>query len=210
MQRKGSTTKLLRKNIVAVRGNRRERLDQSSAIKDDEAVAGVFSKPTSLSRSDSTENITESDLYSSQELEIAYAAEKVEDWGKLLSAAQALIRQFPEHSLAWIYFGTACRNQGKKDDATAAFRRAITLKPELAASWFGLGLCHQNQGNHDDEVAAFHQAVVLKPDFLKAWSALVESYAHQGKRSEALNALDHLRKLDPLLADRLADSLSGK
>jgi hypothetical protein len=34
------------------------------------------------------------------------------------------------------------------------------------------------------------------------------AYLLQGKQSEALKALDHLRKLDPSLADKLADSLS--
>jgi Flp pilus assembly protein TadD len=167
-------------------------------------------KATSSDGRHSPEKSTESDIFSSEDFDRAYAAEKAEDWVELHKAAQVLLRQFPEHPLAWINLGTACRNQGKSDDALVAFRQATTLKPELPAAWLYLGLCHRNQGNHDDALAAYRQAIILKPDFSKAWSVLGESYAHQGKRLEALDALDHLRKLDPSQADKLADILSPK
>jgi len=68
----------------------------------------------------------------------------------------------------------------------------------------------RDQGKYDDAVAAYREAIKAKPDDSHAWFGLGMSYAMQGKRSEALDALNHLRRLDPSMADKLAGLLSPK
>jgi tetratricopeptide (TPR) repeat protein len=73
--------------------------------------------------------------------------------------------------------------------------------------WDSLGRNVAEQRKRAD--AAFRQAIKLKPDDPDAWYALGWAYGKQGKRTEAHDALDHLRKLNPSLADKLADFLSS-
>jgi tetratricopeptide (TPR) repeat protein len=85
-----------------------------------------------------------------------------------------------------------------------------TENAAAACAQFDLGISYEDQDKYDDAVAAYRQAIKLRPDYKAAWYALGLAYGKQGKRSEALNALDHIRKLDPSLADKLAGLLSPK
>jgi tetratricopeptide (TPR) repeat protein len=128
-----------------------------------------------------------------------------------VAACQQAVKLKPDDSQAWGNLGFFYQNQGKYDDAVTAFREAVRLQPDYFGAWHRLGgVLYWDQGNYNDAVAAYRQAIKLKPNDSKAWLGLGLSYAAQGKRSEALDALDHLRKLDPSQADKLADLLSSK
>ena len=68
--------------------------------------------------------------------------------------------------------GNELRDQGKLDEAIAAYRQAIGLKPELAEAHSNLGIALEDQGKLDEAVAAYRQAISIKPDFAEAYSNL--------------------------------------
>lgn len=238
----------------------------------------AFKQYTSSTGSDSVEKSAESDIFTSEELNRAMAAEEAKDWVEMLKAAKTLTRTFPDDPMAWHALGAAYTGQGKNDDAIAALRQAIELKHDFPDAWDSLGYCYRMQKKHGDAVAAYKQTVTLKPDYAEAWYNLGNayfdqnkfddavaayrrvtelkpdglqawlalglsyrrqekygdaviayeraiklkaddaqvwyklglSYAGHGKQTEALDTLDHLRKLDPSLADKLANLLSSK
>jgi tetratricopeptide (TPR) repeat protein len=75
---------------------------------------------------------------------------------------------------------------------------------------YTLAEAYVEAGNLDDAVADYREAIKLDADFSAAWYGLGLAYGKEGKGSEVLDALDHLRKLDPSLADKLAKILSNK
>lgn len=96
------------------------------------------------------------------------------------------------------------------DGFHSASRQATEVKPDTPDAWYNLAHRYREQGKHDDAETAFRQAIKIKPDYPEAWYCLSLTYGKQGKRTEALDALDHLRQLDPSQADKLADFLSSK
>jgi tetratricopeptide (TPR) repeat protein len=140
------------------------------------------------------------------------------DQGKYEQAVAAYrkaIKLRPDFVAAWLCLGTSYGEQGKHYDAVEALRQVVKLKPDYPEGWCDLALHYRELGKreqekYDDAVAASLQAIKLKPDYSDAWFNLGAAYGGRGKRSEALDALDHLRKLDPSWADKLAGILSRK
>jgi tetratricopeptide (TPR) repeat protein len=120
------------------------------------------------------------------------------------------IKLKPEFSGAWGFLGSCYQKQGKYDDAVTAYHQAIKLQPDDSYALCGLGNTYEAQSKCGEALEAYLEAIKQKPDDPHAWFKLGSLYQKQGKRSEALGALDHLRKLDPSLADKLAGFLSSK
>ena len=131
-------------------------------------------------------------------------------YDEAIAAYHQAIKLKPVFPDAWYAIGGTYGIHGQYADAEAAFRQAVKLRPDYAPAWFGLGVACDNQGKPDDAVTAYREAIKLKPDDPYAWFYLGRVYEAQGKQSEARDALDHLRKLDPSLADKLAGLLSSK
>ena len=64
--------------------------------------------------------------------------------------------------------GSALKDQGKLDEAVAAYREAIRLEPNHAQAYSGLVLALKAQGKLDEAVAAYREAIRLKPDNAEA------------------------------------------
>ena len=61
-----------------------------------------------------------------------------------------------------------CKDQGKLDEAVAAYRQAIGIKPDFAEAHSNLGNALKDQGKLDEAIAAYRQAIGIKPDYAEA------------------------------------------
>ena len=68
---------------------------------------------------------------------------------------------WPRPTTTW---AIALRDQGRLDEAIAAYHRAIELKPDHAEAHSNLGIALEDQGRLDEAIAAYHRAIALKPD----------------------------------------------
>jgi len=82
--------------------------------------------------------------------------------------------------------GSCLVRLGRLPEATACFRRAISLNPSVASVHQNLGLALLHQSNFDAAMGAFQQAIVLDP------ANATHSYANLG--------LIHLRRSEPAQA----------
>jgi tetratricopeptide (TPR) repeat protein len=80
----------------------------------------------------------------------------------------------------------ALKEQGKVDEAVAAYRQAISIKPDFAEAHNNLGAMLTDQGKLDDAVAQYQKAVTVKPDFAEAHNNLGKVLRWQGKPDEAV------------------------
>ena len=64
--------------------------------------------------------------------------------------------------------GSDLKDQGKLDEAAAAYREAIRLEPNHAQAYSGLVLALKDRGKLDEAVAAYREAIRLKPDNAEA------------------------------------------
>ena len=67
----------------------------------------------------------------------------------------------------------ALKEQGKLDEAVAAYRQAIRIKPDLCRGALQPWRRAEEQGKLDEAVAAYRQAISIKPDSAEANSNLI-------------------------------------
>ena len=70
-------------------------------------------------------------------------------------------------------------DQGKLEEAVAAYRHAIDIKPDLAYS--NLGNALEDEGKHDEAIAAYRHAIDIQPDYAEALLNLLFSLHHDDK-----------------------------
>src|SRR5262249_35734033 len=69
--------------------------------------------------------------------------------------------------------GVVLNDQGKLEEAIAAYRQAIRIKPDFAEAYSNLGNSLSDQGKVDEAIAAYRQAIGIRPDFPEAHSNLL-------------------------------------
>lgn len=82
--------------------------------------------------------------------------------------------------------GTVLQAQGKLDEATACYERALALQPGLAEVHFNLGNILQAQDRLDGAVACYKRALALKPELAEAHHSMGNVLQLQDKLNEAV------------------------
>ena len=77
------------------------------------------------------------------------------------------------HPVYFSNLGVVLNDQGKLEEAIAAYRQAIRIKPDFAEAYSNLGNSLNDQGKVDEAIAAYRQAISIRPDFPEAHSNLL-------------------------------------
>jgi Tfp pilus assembly protein PilF len=105
----------------------------------------------------------------------------------------------PSYAEAQTNLGIALSEQGKWDEAVAAYRKALSMPiyptPEIA--YANLGWAYLNQGKLKEAEEAYRTAVQLQPKFAQAYYFLGVVLERRGQRAEARAAFKAARDLDP-------------
>ncbi len=106
-------------------------------------------------------------------------------------------------AVTWFNLGWLRDQQGRREDAIAAFREAVALDARLDRAWYGLGLALAALGRHGEAVAALEKAAALEPRNPHVWYALgmAQHHAHAPEKVEAVAR--HLLRFHPLVCKRL-------
>src|SRR5688572_12120757 len=92
--------------------------------------------------------------------------------------------------------GMAFKNQGKVDEAIAAFEKCVAERPTHVMGWASLGTLYKQKKQHDKAVTAYEKATSLSPNDAVLWGNLGYAYYHANKPDQALEALTKSCKLD--------------
>jgi len=95
----------------------------------------------------------------------------LEEEKQYVKMGQALLRLLeiePEQEDVWYALGIALGQQGKLDEAVAAYREQIKVKPDHENAWYNLGIALSKLGNLDQAQLAYAQALQLNPKYLSA------------------------------------------
>ena len=107
-------------------------------------------------------------------------------------AAVAIVCNWPTISVnamrAATYHNVAAvlQEDGRLDDAAAAYRRALSIQPDYALSHEGLGSVLRRQGKLDEAIAQLKEAVRLDPGFGDARFNLANAVAERGDAKDAI------------------------
>jgi tetratricopeptide (TPR) repeat protein len=87
--------------------------------------------------------------------------------------------------------------EGRYDEAAAAYKDILGANPNLAAIHFNLGNCAYNLQRYDEAVASFKEAVRLKPDFFDAYTNLANAFGKLKKFDEAIPVFEEAIRVYP-------------
>ncbi len=59
--------------------------------------------------------------------------------------------------MAWLFTGAAAQELGNKDQAQAAFQRAIQISPNQAPAWQGLAQLYEKQNNNSELIGVYSE-----------------------------------------------------
>jgi tetratricopeptide (TPR) repeat protein len=93
--------------------------------------------------------------------------------------------------------GIALAQEGKWDEAIAAFREAIRLRPDYADAMNNLGNIFYFQKKLDDAVACYKDVIRVAPDHAGAYSNLGEVVRQQGNLADAVTYCERAVQLRP-------------
>jgi tetratricopeptide (TPR) repeat protein len=99
-----------------------------------------------------------------------------------------MYRQRPKTRIVESTAAITLEDQGKLEEAVAAYRQAIDIKPDLAYS--NLGNALEDQGKHDEAIAAYRHAIDIQPDCAEALSNLLFSLNYDDKSTAELQCLE--------------------
>jgi tetratricopeptide (TPR) repeat protein len=97
--------------------------------------------------------------------------------------------------------GLMLTQEGKIDEAAAAFAVAVRNNPEFAEAHNNLGNALAAAGQFDRAIEYYRAAIGLKPDFTEALVGLGSALLSQGKAAEAMPLLREAIRLRPDLAE---------
>jgi len=95
----------------------------------------------------------------------------------------------------WFNEGLALHDQGKLDEAIAAYDKVIELNPNLAQAWSNKGAALRLQGKYDEAIQALDKAIQINPQLAQAWHNKGTALKTLGKTSEANAAFTKAKEL---------------
>lgn len=123
---------------------------------------------------------------------------------------QKAVEQDPKLDAAYLNLGSTYNGLGEFQAAVGALNTALAIHHDwvIAANQLGLGF----RGLNDlaNAVATFKHVVDLDGSYRFGLFNLGEAYLASGNKKDAKKVNDRLRKLDPVLATRLDNVISGK
>lgn len=107
------------------------------------------------------------------------------NYEKAHSVFQEIVKITPGNAEAWKCLGTASAALGRRDEAIAAYQRAININPD-SETYVALGIQYDAAGRVEEEIEAFKRGIRTNPGNVDAYDYLAHTYNRLGRYDEAL------------------------
>jgi tetratricopeptide (TPR) repeat protein len=112
------------------------------------------------------------------------------------------VRVCPESSIAvnshgWVLW----REQGRADEALAAFRRAIQLQPANEQAHKNIWVVYRERGSTDELIQAYRDSIRIFPTLVDAHIGLANALLRRGENTAAIDSYRDALRLSPGNAD---------
>ncbi len=110
--------------------------------------------------------------------------------GREEEAAQVFQEAANRRNTPQAYFGlgVSMLNQGKFEEAIAAFEAAVQFDPDRASAFDGLGRALDKAGRYDEAVDKFKQGLKLSPNYYAICIHMGDAYKHKGDMQNAIRS----------------------
>jgi tetratricopeptide (TPR) repeat protein len=122
---------------------------------------------------------------------------------------QKVLKQ-KKHHVLYLSLGNAYEQQGKFDEAIAAFQKSLEMKPEFAFSLYELGYVYIKQGRYEEAIQPLQKLTSVEPKSGIGNHALGMAHARMGNRTAAMQQYYILQNLDARLAADLLKAIPNQ
>jgi len=107
------------------------------------------------------------------------------DYEKALSVFQEIVKTTPRNAEAWRCLGHSSAALGRRDEAIAAYQRALDISPD-AETYGSLGIQYDAAGRFEEEIEVLKRGIRVNPGYVDAYDYLAHTYSRLGRHEEAL------------------------
>lgn len=107
------------------------------------------------------------------------------NYEKAVSVFQEIVKITPRNAEAWRCLGAANAGLGRRDEAIAAYQKAIDINPD-SETYVAVGLQYDAAGRVEEELEAFKRGIRANPGNVDAYDYLAHTYNRLGRYDEAL------------------------
>jgi tetratricopeptide (TPR) repeat protein len=132
-----------------------------------------------------------------------YALARQEQHAAAVESYRRAISLSPEDEGSWLSLGHSQSALGQTERAIQTYRQVLRYRPESAQAYLALADLYIRQGKPDLAIPNYRESVRYEPDSAQSWYGLAAAYQQTGQRERRDEALQRLRKLDPVAADQL-------
>jgi len=135
--------------------------------------------------------------------------------GAAYEQLKVLVREYPDYAEAQALYAhvtlmNSARMEGDipwilaEDQVRRTLQKASALKPDLPEIYLVEGLLHARSHDPQTAIEFFDRAIELNPSYAEAYLQLSEAAMDLGRSSQAWEALETARKLDPISVSTLS------
>lgn len=134
---------------------------------------------------------------STQEMQVLVDFFNMGRYAEVLTLAQAMTADFPQHAFGWRVLGTVLKQMGRGEDALAPMQKAVAFSPQDAVALSNLGITLQDLGRLEEAEASFRRALKVRPDYALAHNNLGAILNALGRREEAAASFRRALQITP-------------
>ena len=86
------------------------------------------------------------------------------NYGATENLANAIAKEFPDHSVAWKVLGVIFKREGRLLDALVANQKVVWIEPQEPNGYFNLGNNLNDLGRFEDAAESYIKAISLNKD----------------------------------------------
>ena len=115
-----------------------------------------------------------------------FAAAKAHNFGTALEASRRLANKYPKSLGAHAVHGLIALIMHRYPEASAAYRKALSIRPGFAPGYVGVALAEASQNHFREALSNFQRLTRLAPDADLGWIGSSASAEKLGMRQESL------------------------
>jgi len=98
---------------------------------------------------------------------------------------------------AWIEKAESFESLGRKEEAVAAYDRALAIDPENSSAWVGRGFALRDLGRWEEAIAAYDRVLAIVPEDVGVWISKAQALGNLNRVEEEIEAYDRALAIDP-------------
>jgi tetratricopeptide (TPR) repeat protein len=111
------------------------------------------------------------------------------------------VKKSPDKARTNTSFGLVLFNDGKIEEATDHYNKAIRITPDYADAYNNRGIAFKSLGNYRQAIEDYNRAIKIKPGYADAYNNRGNAYHGLGNYKQAIDDFNRVIEINPIYAE---------